>query len=184
MKRKVLITAAIGDTGRGAVRESIALGLDVRAMVHSKDDRSSGLEKLGAEIVLGDLLAINTIRAAMEGVAAAYFCWPVKPGLIHATVNFAQAAKEAGVSTIINLSQRSANRDSTSESCRDSFIAEQVFNWSGLPVIIFVRPTSLNGSSTRGSYPICNRACSECQSAKGDIPQSRRMIRAAPSRRC
>ena len=76
MKRKVLITAATGDTGRGAVRESIALGLDVRAMVHSKDDRSSGLEKLGAEIVLGDLLAINTIRAAMEGVAAAYFCWP------------------------------------------------------------------------------------------------------------
>jgi uncharacterized protein YbjT (DUF2867 family) len=100
MKRKVLITAAIGDTGRGAVRESnaLGLGLDVRAMVHSKDDRSSGLEKLGAEIVLGDLLEINTIRAAMEGVAAAYFCWPVKPGLIHATVNFAQAAKEAGVS--------------------------------------------------------------------------------------
>ena len=112
MKRKVLITAAIGDTGRAAVRESIALGLDVRAMVHSKDDRSSGLEKLGAEIVLGDLLAINTIRAAMEGVAAAYFCWPVKPGLIRATVNFAQAAKEAGVKTFINLSQRSANRDS------------------------------------------------------------------------
>jgi NAD(P)H dehydrogenase (quinone) len=58
----------------------------------------------------------------MEGVDAAYFCWPVKPGLIHATVNFAQAAKEAGVSTIINLSQRSANRDSTSDACRDSFV--------------------------------------------------------------
>jgi NAD(P)H dehydrogenase (quinone) len=109
-------------------------------MVHSKDDRSSALEKLGAEIVLGDLLEINTIRAAMEGVDAAYFCWPVKPGLIHAAVNFAQSAKEAGVSTIINLSQRSANRDSTSDACRDSFIAEQVFNWSGLSVI-HLRPT-------------------------------------------
>jgi NAD(P)H-binding len=96
-------------------------------MVHSKDDCASALEKLGAEIVLGDLLEINTIRAAMEGLDAAYFCWPVEPGLIHATVNFAQAAKEAGVSTIINLSRRSANRDSTSDSCRDSFIAEQVF---------------------------------------------------------
>ena len=76
----------------------------------------------------------------MEGVDSAYFCWPVKPGLIHVTVNLAQAAKEAGVSTIINLSQRSANRDSTSDSCRDSFIAEQVLNWSGLPVI-HLRPT-------------------------------------------
>ena len=57
-----------------------------------------------------------------------------------ATVNFAQAAKEAGVKTAINLSQRSANRDFTSDSCRDSFIAEQVFNWSGLAVI-HLRPT-------------------------------------------
>jgi len=44
------------------------------------------------------------------------------------------------VPVVINLSQRSANRDSTSDSCRDSFIAEQVLNWSGLSVI-HLRPT-------------------------------------------
>lgn len=140
MNKKVLITGATGDTGRPAVKESITLGLDVRAMIHSKDTRSEALERLGAEIVVGDLLEINTIRAAMEGVDAAYFVWPVQPGLIHATVNFAQAAKESGVKTGINLSQRSANRDSTSNSCRDSFIAEEVLNWSGLP-IVHLRPT-------------------------------------------
>ena len=64
----------------------------------------------------------------------------MQPGLIHATVNFAQAAKEAGVPVVINISQRSANRDSTSHSCRDSFIAEQVLNWSGLSVV-HLRPT-------------------------------------------
>jgi NAD(P)H dehydrogenase (quinone) len=140
MRRKVLITGATGDTGRAAVKESVALRLQVRALVHSKDKRSAALEELGAEAVVVDLLDINTIRSAMEGVDAAYLCWPVKPGLIHATVNFAQAAKESGVSTIINLSQRSANRESTSDSCRDSFIAEEVLNWSGLPVI-HLRPT-------------------------------------------
>jgi NAD(P)H dehydrogenase (quinone) len=91
-------------------------------------------------VVLGDLLEIDTVRTAMEAVDAAYFVWPVAPDLIYATVNFAQAAKEAGVSTIVNLSQRSANRFSTSNSCRDSFIAEQVFNWSGVPVV-HLRPT-------------------------------------------
>ena len=95
---------------------------------------------LGAEIAIGDLLDINTVRVAMDGIEAAYFVWPVQPGLIHATVNFAQAAKEAGVSVVINLSQRSADRNSTSDSCRDSFIAEQVLNWSGLSVI-HLRPT-------------------------------------------
>jgi NAD(P)H dehydrogenase (quinone) len=137
---KVLISGATGDTGRAAVREAIALGLDVRAMVHNRDARSEALETLGAEVVFGDLLEIDTVRAAMEGTNAAYLVWPVAPGLIHVTVNFAQAAKEAGVSTVINLSQRSANRFSTSHSCRDSFIAEQVLNWSGLPVI-HLRPT-------------------------------------------
>jgi NAD(P)H dehydrogenase (quinone) len=60
MARKVLITGATGDTGRAAVKEAIALELDVRAMVHSKDVRSEALEKVGAEVVLGDLLEIDT----------------------------------------------------------------------------------------------------------------------------
>ena len=76
----------------------------------------------------------------MEGVDAAYLVYPVAPGLINATVNFAQAAKEAGVSAVINLSQRSADRHSKSDSCKDTFIAEQVLNWSGLAVT-HLRPT-------------------------------------------
>ena len=46
-------------------------------MVHTKDARSEPLEKLGAEVVVGDLLEINTVRAAMKGVDAAYLVWPV-----------------------------------------------------------------------------------------------------------
>ena len=140
MTRKVLITGATGDTGRSAVKESLARRLQVRALVHKKDKRSEALEALGAEIVVGDLLEINTLGVPMKGVDAAHFCWPVAPGLINAGVNFIQAAKEAGVSTVLNLSQRSANRYSTSDSCRDSFICEQVFNWSGLKVV-HLRPT-------------------------------------------
>lgn len=140
MSKKVLITGATGDTGRAAVRESIALGLNVRAMVRRRDARSEALEALGADVVVGDLLEINTIRDAIKDVDAAYFVWPVQPGLINATVNFAQAAKETGVKTVINLSQRSADRESSSDSCRDTFIAEEVFNWSGLDVI-HLRPT-------------------------------------------
>lgn len=140
MSKKVLITGATGSTGRATVRESIALGLTVRAMVRAKDARSDALEKLGAEVVVGDFFDINTLRDAMQGIEAAYLCYPVAPGLIHATVNFAQAAKETGIKVVLNLSQRSANRESKSDSCRDTFIAEEVLNWSGLPVI-HLRPT-------------------------------------------
>jgi NAD(P)H dehydrogenase (quinone) len=138
--RKVLITGATGDTGRAAAREALKRGLGVRAMVRGRDERAAALEKQGAEVVVGDFQDIDTLRAAMEGVDAAYLVYPVQPGLINTTVNFAQAAKEAGVSTVINLSQRSADRHSKSHSCRDHFIAEQVLNWSGLAVT-HLRPT-------------------------------------------
>jgi NAD(P)H dehydrogenase (quinone) len=140
MNRQVLIAGATGDTGRAAVRESIGRGLTVRAMVHGRDDRSAALEKLGAEVVVGDLHNVDSIRAAMEGIDAAYQVYPVQAGLIDATVNFAQAAREAGVSAVVNLSQRSADRNSKSNSCKETFIAEQVLNWSGLAVT-HLRPT-------------------------------------------
>lgn len=140
MTRNILITGATGDTGRAAVKEAIALGLHVRAMVRSIDARSDALAAAGAEVVVGDLLDLNSLSAAMQGVDAAYFVYPVTPGLIAATVNFAQAAKENGVKAVVNLSQRSANRHSTSDSCRDTFLNEEVFNWSGLPVV-HLRPT-------------------------------------------
>ncbi len=140
MSRRILIAGATGDTGRAAVKESLRHGLDVRAMVRKIDERSEALATQGVEVVVGDLFDINSIRAALEGVDAAYFVYPVAPGLIAATVNFALAAKETGTKAVINLSQRSQNRDSTSDSCRDTYISEQVFNWSGVPVI-HLRPT-------------------------------------------
>jgi NAD(P)H dehydrogenase (quinone) len=140
MSRKVLITGATGDTGRAAVKESIGRGLQVRAMVHTRDARSAALEQLGADVVLGDLHEIDTIRRAMDGTDVAYFVYPVQPGLIEATVFFAQAAKEAGVAAIVNLSQRSASRTSESHACRDTWIAERMLDWSGLDVT-HLRPT-------------------------------------------
>ena len=73
MNDTVLITGATGDTGRAAVREAIARGMQVRAMVHKKDARSEALQNMGAEIVLGDLLEIDTVRDAMAGVERSLF---------------------------------------------------------------------------------------------------------------
>ena len=140
MNRRALITGATGDTGRAAVRESIGRGLKVRAMVHRKDSRSAALEAQGAEVVEGDFQDIDALRAAMEGIDAAYLVYPVQPGLIVATVNFAQAAEEAGVAAVVNLSQRSADRHSKSHSCRDHYLAERVLDRSGLAVT-HLRPT-------------------------------------------
>ncbi len=106
----------------------------MRAFVHRYDGRSAYLEKQGIEIAVGDLLDFTTIRPALEGVWGAYFVYSIAPGLIEATASFAQAAKEARVQAIVNMSQISARREARSHAAFNHWIAERVFDWSGLAV--------------------------------------------------
>jgi NAD(P)H dehydrogenase (quinone) len=137
---KVLVTGATGDTGRATVDELLACGHKVRALAHARDDRSKGLQERGVEVVYGDLLDFGQVRAALGGVQRAYFVYPIRPGILQATAYFAQAAKEAGVDGIVNMSQKSAREDARSHAATDHWLSERVFDWSGLTVA-HIRPT-------------------------------------------
>jgi NAD(P)H dehydrogenase (quinone) len=137
---KVLVTGATGDTGRATVNELVARGHKVRALAHGQDDRSKRLQERGVEVVYGDLLDFGQVRAALSGVQRAYFVYPIRPGILQATAYFAQAAKEAGVDGIVNMSQKSAREDARSHAATDHWLSERVFDWSGLTVA-HIRPT-------------------------------------------
>jgi NAD(P)H dehydrogenase (quinone) len=137
---KVLVTGATGDTGRATVNELLARGHKVRALAHGQDDRSKRLQERGVEVVYGDLLDFGQVRAALGGVQRAYFVYPIRPGILQATAYFAQAAKEAGVDGIVNMSQKSAREDARSHAATDHWLSERVFDWSGLTVA-HIRPT-------------------------------------------
>jgi NAD(P)H dehydrogenase (quinone) len=139
-RSRFLITGATGATGGNAAELLISQGFPVRALVHREDERSARLRAKGAEIVVGDLLNLDDVSNALKGVEAAYFVYPILPGLIEATAYFAQAAKEAGVSAIVNMSQISARREAKSHGARNHWIAERVLDWSGVPVT-HLRPT-------------------------------------------
>lgn len=140
MSNQYLISGATGSTGSKTVEFLLKAGVKVRAYVHRQDERSAALSALGAELVTGDLLDFEAVRRAMEGVKAAYFVYPIKPGILQATAYFAQAAKEAAVSAIVNMSQISARREAKSHAAQDHWISEQVLNWSGVPTT-HLRPT-------------------------------------------
>ncbi|MGA8692764.1 MAG: NmrA family NAD(P)-binding protein [Xanthobacteraceae bacterium] len=140
MSNQYLISGATGATGSKTVEFLLEAGVKVRAYVHRQDERSAALSALGAELVTGDLLDFEAVRRAMEGVKRAYFVYPIKPGILQATAYFAQAAKEAAVSAIVNMSQISARREANSHAAQDHWISEQVLNWSGVPTT-HLRPT-------------------------------------------
>jgi len=139
-KQKFLVTGPTGATGSEVTRLLLEKGHAVRALVHRKDARSDALKALGAEITVGDLLDFDTVANALKGTDGAYFCYPIKPGLIQATAYFAQAAKEAVLKTIVNMSQISSRRDSESNAAQDHWVAERIFDWSGVATT-HVRPT-------------------------------------------
>ncbi len=147
--KPVLVTGATGATGGCAIEALLEMQVPVRALVRQDDDRAARLRARGVETRLGNLLEIDDVRAAMDGASTAYFVYPLLPGLVTATAYFAQAAAEAGLAGIVNMSQISARRDSQSHQARDHWIAERVFDWSGVPVT-HIRPTFFAEWLTRG----------------------------------
>src|ERR1700736_6803759 len=140
IQSQVLVTGATGDTGRATVDELLARGHRVRALAHREDERSKKLQERGVELVYGDLLDFGQVRSALDGIQRAYFVYPIRPGILQATAYFAQAAKEAGVDGLVNMSQKTARGDAKSHAATDHWLAERVFDWSGVTVA-HIRPT-------------------------------------------
>ncbi|MBK1839354.1 NmrA family NAD(P)-binding protein [Azospirillum sp. YIM B02556] len=136
----ILVSGATGRTGGSAIDELLKMGKRVRAYVRSDDGRAASLRQRGVDIAVGDFTDIDDIRAAMEGIGSAYFLHPIAPGIISGAAYFAQAAKEAGVTAIVNMSQISARRESASHAAQDHWVSERVFDWSGVATT-HLRPT-------------------------------------------
>ncbi len=139
-QRTIFVTGATGATGGAAVHQLLARGHHVRALAHRRDERADALERAGAEVVFGDLLDFDAVRTLLPGAQAAYFVYPIRPGILQATVQFAEAAREVGLDMIVNMSQISARSDSKSHAARDHWLSERVFDWSGVPTA-HLRPT-------------------------------------------
>ena len=136
-----LITGATGNTGAPAAKILLEAGHRVRAFVHRADQRSEALAVVGAEIIEGDLLDFHAVSSAMSGVSAAYFCYPIAPGgLLPATAIFAQAASEAGVDAVVNMSQISARREAKSHAAQQHWLAERLLDRSAFGTT-HLRPT-------------------------------------------
>lgn len=138
--RLFLVTGAAGKTGRATIDLLLQRGHRVRAMVHRDDERSRALAAAGAEVVQADFLDLDGVTAALRGVSGAYLCYPIRDGLVEATVNFAQAATEAGVRSVVNMSQISARREAVSNAARQHWLCERLLDRTDL-LVTHLRPT-------------------------------------------
>jgi uncharacterized protein YbjT (DUF2867 family) len=93
LKPAILVTGATGKTGAATIKQLLALGCPVRALVRREDDRSERLRQTGAEVVIGSLEDATDLRTAMANVQRAYYCPPLEPGTLRRAALFAAQSR-------------------------------------------------------------------------------------------
>jgi len=150
VERPILVTGAagrVGGIGRTVTELLLKRGRAVRVMVRVEDERARALREMGAEVVAGDLLDLDSMHRAIAGCETMYFGMSVSDSYLEATVNAAAVAKHHGVRAFVNMSQMTLAQMSITETTPSpqhklQWLSEQALNWSGLPVV-HVRPTVL-----------------------------------------
>ncbi len=139
MKTEILITGATGTTGQYTIKNLLAKGKKVRAMVRTKDQRSEELESFGVEVVQGDFLDIKSLEKALNGIKRAYFLYPFMDYLPKAASYFAIAAKNNDLEMVVAMSQMGVSATSPSPATQNHFITENIFDWAKIGAV-HIRP--------------------------------------------
>src|SRR5437016_3437157 len=90
MANPILVTGAagrVGAVGRTVTELLLNQGKAVRAMVRTEDERAQALRALGAEVAVGNLLDLDSMHRAIDGVETMYFGLSVSDTYVAATVN-------------------------------------------------------------------------------------------------
>ena len=134
----VLVTGATGNTGSAVLQQLRERGAHVRAMVRAASDMSR-LSEPSVETVVGDFDDVESIDAALKGVARAYLVTPSGPNAESQQKRFAERAAAAGVQRIVKLSQFAADEASPVRFLRYHAAVEGRIRELGLP-FTFLRP--------------------------------------------
>jgi NAD(P)H dehydrogenase (quinone) len=124
---RVLVTGATGKIGGAVAAQLLEKGVPTRALVHRTDARSDRLRAMGAEVAVADMLDIQQVTAAMDGVNRLFFNPPYHPYALDSAVAFAVAGHRAGVEAVVALGQWLASPEHPSLMTRHHWLIDKLF---------------------------------------------------------
>lgn len=115
-----LVTGATGNVGQAVLASLADKPVAVRAFV--RDPAKLRVASPNIEVFRGDLTDDDSLKAALQGVEAAFLASSLSPRMAELHKRFLCAAKEAGVSRVVQLSGAGAN---------SSLCCARVLRWLG-----------------------------------------------------
>jgi uncharacterized protein YbjT (DUF2867 family) len=103
----ILVTGTTGNVGRNVVEQLAKRGAQVRALVR---DPSKANFAAGVEVVQGDLLDVDSLRAAMTGVSTLFLLNGVVAEEYTQALIALNVAREVGIDRIVYLSVNHSDR--------------------------------------------------------------------------
>lgn len=149
---KVFVTGGSGFVGAEVIRQLLAAGHEVRALVHSKTSLATAA---GLEAWPGDATRPETLQGALAGCAAVIHLigiireFPEKQITfqrlhVDATRNVLAACREQGIQRYLHMSANGTRPDGVAEYHKSKWAAEELVRNSGLDATIF-RPAVIFG---------------------------------------
>ena len=126
-RTRVLVTGATGKIGGAVAAQLLERGVATRALVHRDDWRSARLRTLGAEVVVANMLDIQHVQSAVDGVDRLFFNPPYHPHSLDSAVTFAVAARRAGVEAVVALGQWLASPEHPALMTRHHWLSDKLF---------------------------------------------------------
>ena len=189
-KPKILVTGATGKTGGAVVDELLRKGFPVRAVVRVRDARSDALARKGVETVVADMFDPDQLLDAIRGTQRAYYLPFIHPYVIQSAVAFADAAREAKLEAIVQMSQWLSHRAHPTIMTRQTWLIDRMF--AALPGIShtifnpglfadnFLRV--IDFSALLGIYPVLSGAGKAAPVSNEDMARTAVAILSAPER--
>ena len=142
----ILVSGITGRQGGAVARELLSRGYRVRGLTRNPEsERAQQLARLGVEMVKGDFNDINSLNQATQGVYGVFsvqnFWEHGKQAEITQGNNFADAAKQAGVSHFVYSSVASADKNTGIPHFDSKYEIEKYIQSIQLPYTI-IRPVS------------------------------------------
>ncbi len=152
---KVYVTGGTGFVGRAVLRELLARGVSVRALVRSGSERKLGKLLSRVEVVSGSVEDEDAHAKGLEGCASAIHLVGIirefpSRGItyqrlhVQAVASLVSALQDRGVKRLIHMSAQGARADAPARYHQSKWMGERLVRYSGLDWTLF-RPSVILG---------------------------------------